>query len=608
MCGICGVWDFRERPVEPDSLLTMMRAMEHRGPDDQGHMVDGAVGLGHVRLSIIDLSSAGHQPMVDREGRYAIVYNGEIYNYIEIKAELEALGHRFQSQTDTEVLLYAFIEWGEQCLHKLNGMFAFVVYDKTERSLFGARDRFGIKPFYYFLTAERFGFASDLSALKRAYDKTPQPNDAAIYDYLMFNRTDHDDTTFFSGIKKLQHGNKFWLSKSGLTIKPWYDLRSRIDRPFASKEEFNETLASAIQLRLRSDVPIGVCLSGGLDSSSIVSFLSGRFGLSDVNTFSAVYDRADSADESVFIDLFRPYLKNMHFAYPTADTLFADLENFLAAHSEPFPTTAIYAQYKVMELARGHVKVTLDGQGADEQLAGYHYFFGHFYKELLQSFRWVLLSREVVAYLRIHKSADALKFLLFLLLPSILKQRAMMGKNNYIHHQFVAAQQGEERVSEQLYAADSLNDALIRHFEFKLEHLLKWEDCNSMWFSIESRIPFLDYRLVEKTLAYPSTQVIENGYTKAIFRKAVEGIVPDAIRLRTDKKGFETPGDRWFRTPQFREFILDILHSASIRSRGYFDAAKLLRAYDRHLKGEINIARDIWKWINLEIWLNQNGR
>ncbi len=320
MCGIAGIVSFNGKNVSNDEIQLMMAQMNHRGPDDKGQFIENNIGLGHLRLSIIDLSSDGHQPMFSDDSRYVIVYNGEIYNYIELRKELSKR-FTFRSKTDTEVLINAYRNWGINCLNHLNGMFAFAIYDRKHKSFFIARDRFGIKPFYYYLDKDRFIFASEIPALLAVLNERPLPDKVSIFDYLMFNRTDHNDSSFFSGVKKLQHGHYLEIIHNKVNIFRWYDLSERIGIPFSSPSEFKETLSSSIKLRLRSDVPIGVCLSGGLDSSSIVSILLNDYNKSELNTFSAVFPNSKTVDESVYINEYQNELRNMHFVKPSGETL-----------------------------------------------------------------------------------------------------------------------------------------------------------------------------------------------------------------------------------------------------------------------------------------------
>lgn len=603
MCGICGQIFFDKRPVAPENIQAMMASMKHRGPDDEGMLVDGSVGLGHIRLSIIDLSMAGHQPMFSEGGRYCLTHNGEVYNYKELRKQLEHK-YRFRSRTDTEVILYSFIEWGPACLDKFNGMFAFVVFDTKTRILFAARDRFGVKPFYYYVDDRQFVFASEQQALLPVIGGI-RPNDKAVFEYLVYNRTDQGDDTFFDKIYKLPKGSYATIEDGTLRIRKWYVLEEHLDRPFQSSDEFYEAFRKSIELRLRSDVPVGVCLSGGLDSSSIVSVLLKEFNKSDVNTFSAVYGKGLKADESAFIDEYRFQLRNMYFIRPTADSLMQDLDAFIQCHGEPVATLGPYAQFKVMQLACEHVKVTLDGQGADEELAGYHYFFGAFYKELLQAGRLFQAVREMKAYFENFRSVMAFKYLGLYMAPSFLKSFLAKQSHNFTTDEFYGSLREHSDIKEDLYNPKTLNQSLLQHFHHKLEHLLKWEDHNSMWFSLESRVPFLDFNIVEGSLSLPRDQIISNATTKVILRKAMQGILPEKIRLRQDKIGFATPWETWFRTDQFKVFVQGLIHSATFRSHGYLNPEKCATAFDLHIKGKIDIAKEIWKWIHLKLWLQK---
>ncbi len=621
MCGICGIIKFDNSTPEAEKIQVMMNVMKHRGPDDEGMFIEENIGLGFVRLSILDLSPLGHQPMFSSDqvisektlrqaqgddGRFVIVYNGEVYNYIELRDELRDRGYDFKSNTDTEVVLNSYIEWGEDCLNKFNGMWAFAIYDREKKGLFCARDRYGIKPFYYYQDNEQFIFASEIPPILSILNKKPTVNNQAVFDYLVFNRTDQTEQTFFNEVKKLQHGHQLTIKNEKLEIKQWYDLRERVKNVdgFKNGEEYRELFSSAVGLRLRSDVPVGVCLSGGLDSSSIVSILLKDYEKKDLNTFSAVYEKGKFGDESEFINEFRSVLKNMFYTTPDALTLKNDLMKFVSAHGEPIPSTSPYAQFKVMELAKDNVVVTLDGQGADESLAGYHYFFGFYFKDILKQFKWFRLFSEILSYIRNHNSLYGVKTFIYFLFPKNIRNKLRANEKGYLTKEFLNSSVYSV-IADELYGSVSLKDALLNHFEYKLEHLLKWEDRNSMYFSLEARVPFLDYRLVEKTLSSSSDFIINKGMTKAILREAMRNILPEKIRLRKDKIGFGTPQDEWFREQIFIELVNDILNSESLRKRNIIDTEKAKQLYQKHLNQEINISKEIWKWINMELWFRR---
>jgi len=606
MCGICGIVNFNFKPIDEPIVKSMMQKIKHRGPNDEGVFINNSIGFGFVRLSIIDLSAAGHQPMHDSSERYTIVFNGEIFNYIELREELKNEGVVFRTKTDTEVLLAMYVRYGAHCLDKLNGMFAFAIFDKVTNQVFAARDRFGVKPFYYYKTETAFYFASEIPALLAVIDNNLEPNYAVISDYLAYNRTDQTTETFFRNIFKLQHGHYLTINDKTVTITKWYDLPSRISKQKGDKNKFKELLIDAVKIRLRSDVPVGVCLSGGLDSSAITSIISNQLNRPDVNTFSAIYSSDNKVDESKFINLYKTELTNMHSVVPTPEMLLDNISHFVNVHAEPIPTTSPFAQYCVMQLAQKNVTVTLDGQGADEQLGGYHYFFGFYFKDLFKHLKWVRLIKELVSYFKIHKSTYAFKTFVFFLLPGGLKSKARVNEMSCLHADFVKKTKStESKIINDLYASKSLHEALLNHFEYKLEHLLKWNDRNSMAFSIESRTPFLDYRLVEYSLSIEPEQIIRNGVTKYILRESMKGVLPEEIRNRQDKIGFATPQDEWFRTEKFKLFISEILESESFRNRKIIDADKALVLYNKHVKGDINISKDIWKWIHLELWFRE---
>jgi asparagine synthase (glutamine-hydrolysing) len=613
MCGICGIIHFDNQPVQEGPIRKMMAKMKHRGPDNEGVFIENNIGLGFVRLSIIDLSPAGNQPMISDDNRFVIVYNGEIFNYIELREQLIFKGYIFRTKTDTEVLLASYKEWGEECLHKFNGMWAFVIYDRVSRSIFASRDRYGIKPFYYFWDNMQLIFASEIPPLLTIIKNKPTVNNQAIFDFLVFNRTDHLNTTFFNGIYKLQHGHKFKLDINSAPLnlieenKKWYDLRKEVSRHsgFSNPGELYQLLTDSIGLRLRSDVPVGVCLSGGIDSSTIVSILVKEFKKNDLNTFSAVYSKGQFGDETEFITEYSSIIKNMFFTSPSAESLNYEMNDFIKAHAEPFPETGVYAQYKVMQLAANNVVVTLDGQGSDELLAGYHYFFGYFFKELLLRGSIYKLVREMNWYVRNYKDFYAFKTFAYFLLPGFLRTYLRASENGYLNKDFIHTYRGKNTIADDLYGSGTLTDALLDHFEYKLEHLLKWEDRNSMRFSLEARVPFLDHRLVEKILSLPSEKVIKNGITKYIFRQAIKGTVPEKILTRKDKIGFGTPQDEWFKTHLWQKKVSELLESDSFRQRGYINSDKAIKSYKDHISGKTDISKEIWKWINLETWFRE---
>lgn len=610
MCGICGILRFDRPGTGEAKIRHMMAAIKHRGPDDEGLYRNEYLDFGFLRLSILDLSQAGHQPFFSDDQRYVMIFNGAIYNYLELKEELKTLGHAFHSTSDTEVLLKSYLEWGEAAFHRFNGMWAVAIYDTLENTLFLSRDRYGIKPLYYAIEGNSFYFASEIPAILAVKKGKTEVKYDVVFDYLVFNRTEQSEHTFFKGILKLQHGHCLKIDLSRKEIprpEKWYDLEVEVSKRqgFQHADEYKKALYDAISVHLRSDVKVGVSLSGGLDSSAIAALILEIQGKEQLESFSAVFDENFACDEKKYIDVFEDKDLHKNFIYPDSEALLHELDEFLSCHAEPTSSTSPFAQFKVMEGASEKVTVMLNGQGADEQLGGYHYFYGFYFKDLLKKFRWGKLIREIYFYLKIHRSLFAIKTFLFFLLPS--KWRTSYKTSEFGHYTpaFLSAYRSEGLISNNLYGSKSLKASFINHFEYKLEHLLKWEDRNSMHFSVEAREPFLDYRLVERTLASDSKMIIHNGETKFILREALKGIIPEKIRKRQDKIGYLTPEDEWFRSEHWQQFIWEILTSPSFAGRGIFDVKKVHALYQKHLDKRIHISREIWKWVNLELWFRK---
>jgi asparagine synthase (glutamine-hydrolysing) len=604
MCGICGIINYDKKPVTESSIRGMMKAMKHRGPDDEGVFMKDNIGLGFVRLSILDLSSAGHQPMFSADGRFVIVFNGEIYNYIELR-EILKQSYTFKSNTDTEVLLAAWMKWGSDCLHLLNGMFAFAILDIVSNIIFAARDRFGIKPFYYLEADNSFVFGSDIPSVLASVRIKAQADESAIFDFLLFNRTNHTEKTFFRGITKLPHGSCMTITGDKAEIKRWYNLRNRIyalgDQRF-NDSDFLEEFKNSINLQLRSDVPVGTCLSGGLDSSAITSMVLLNKKDVDLHSFSAVYQPGQRGDESEYIKEYHQSNLKVHYTCPTEESLLEDMDLFIASQAEPVPSTSIYAEYCVMKIASNYCTVLLNGQGADEMMAGYHYFFGYHFKDLLKEMKWGSLLNEMYCYSKIHLSLTGIKTMGFAFNPRSLRH---FKNHHFIDKRFYNDFYNKENILfDRFYNSKSLKEFLINHFEYKFEHNLLWADKTGMSFSIESRFPFLDHHLVEKTLSVSTGNYIKNGYTKAIMRNALKGILPERIRMRTDKVGFSTPEGDWFNQPGLQNILSDVIFSASFSGRGFFNVdyckqqLELLKKYNKY-----NL--EMWKWLHLELWFRK---
>ncbi len=658
MCGITGIWRLDASHTVPAALVqSMVTTLRHRGPDDEGYLFaqtqtgkcvlyGGAesnpqLGLpalsaldasamynltfGFRRLSILDLSPAGHQPMGTADGCFWIVYNGEIYNYRELRTELETLGYTFRTATDTEVLLHAYHAWGEACLQRFNGMWGFALWDGHRQRLFCARDRFGVKPFYYVWDGTTFAFASEIKALLHLPGLARRPNDGILYDYLRYGRTDHTDETFFQGIRQLPPAYFLTLDAAGNLRRECFwalDLARPVETASddaASVAHFHDLFEDAVRLRLHSDVPVGTCLSGGLDSSSIVC-VANRLLHNDQRaearalgerqkTFSSCYEDA-RFDERLFIEAVLSQTGAVaNYTFPSGEKLLQVLPQLIWHQDEPFGGLSIFAQWCVMELAAAHrVTVLLDGQGGDELLAGYHPCFDYFWGGLLRQGRWTELARELRAY---HRRYDvALPYLALRALRPFapvriqgMARRLERGSGLGIAPDFARAhREGSYEFVER--GVNPLRSYLAQLIRYSIPMLLRFEDRNSMAHSIEARVPFLDYRLVEYAFTLPPQQKIHDATTKVILRRAMQGILPEVLRQRKDKMGFVAPERVWLAN-DLREWAQDLVHSQSFCSRPYFHYAQIRHALADHMAGRRDLSRLGWRWLNLELWLRQ---
>ncbi|MCD4650936.1 MAG: asparagine synthase (glutamine-hydrolyzing) [Candidatus Cloacimonetes bacterium] len=605
MCGIAGLVNLNNAPADETVVNQLLRLMKHRGPDDEGVFVENNICLGHVRLSILDLSSAGHQPMFSTCGRYVLIFNGEIYNYRELRVEL-ASTYEFRTQTDTEVILAAYLHWGKDCLNHFNGMWAFAIYDRQSRTLFAARDRFGIKPFYYYQDEELLLFASEPAALaeilKSIYNKFQGVNRRAVFDYLVSRRTHHTKETFFAGIKRLKQGHILTVSENNVQISCWYKLEEHVNKRALSHQELAETFCSGVELRLRSDVPVGISLSGGMDSGAITGMVVKGLQLSGYQTFSAVYQSGQRGDETEYIELYRDYIDKMHYVSPNCDSFLEDIQRFIETQQEPVPTTSPYADFRVVELASKNITVILSGQGGDEVFAGYDSFYSFYYKELLLQGQWGLLAREFGAYFRQYRDLKPLVNLAYYLSPDRLKNSIKHITKPYVNADFLQEFNADNAAVHHLWGSKSVLNARIRFLEDSFQHYLMWGDRNQMRFSLEGRYPFLDNRLVESALGLPSHQLVRDGIRRYLFKKAVRDVVPPTIIQRKDKMGYETPESEWFRSEAFTNFFTEITESQKFRERGYLSQKEVKRMFTRHSKGEVNASQYIWQVLNNELW------
>ncbi len=611
MCGICGIIDTKNHLNTVDVIQTMMRSIKHRGPDDEGHFIASNIALGHVRLSIIDLSGGGKQPMFSADKDLVVVFNGEIYNYLSLKEELKDK-YVFKTSSDTEVILYAYQEWGEDCLLKFNGMFAFAICDKKKNRLFAARDRFGIKPFYYYSDQNKFIFCSEIKGILSTNILNATLNEEALYDFVVFNRTDHSEYTCFKDIYTLRPGHliDINLEKNEANIKQWYFLPevAESDLEFEKAEgELFDKLLESIRLHLVSDVPVGSALSGGIDSSTIVCLMKELLPKeSQISSFSAVYDTHWEKDETKYINeiVTQKNLKS-HFVHPNAEGLLSEIENIIYFQEEPFASASMYASWKVYEESnRRNIKVLLNGQGADEIFA-YDYMAAFYFKQLFIKFRWIKLLKEIFLF---HKKQYSSKFCLrlfaFLIAPDFLKSRLIRISDRLVNKNFFEKYKSSSNFNKTFFNSDTLNENVRNHLLMKLHHLLRIEDKNSMRFSVEARVPFLENQLVEYALNIPASYKIYNGEIKYILKQTMRKLLPPLIFQRNTKIGFETPMDSWFRTDIFKLEFDKMLSESDQVMQKYLNIDIVKKKWEEHKAGKNN-GRILWKYFYLTKWYKQ---
>jgi asparagine synthase (glutamine-hydrolysing) len=602
VCGLAGI--FCRQGIIKSDVATVERMNDlqiHRGPDDVGVYADDSCVLGHRRLAIIDLSKNGHQPFESDDHRFQLVYNGEIYNYLELRDELRQLGWQFRTKTDTEVLLKGYLQYGEACLSKFNGMFAFGIYDTEQKSLFLARDRMGIKPLYYVNDGSKVYFASEIKAFRAIPLLKPSLNYQSLFDYLVFNRTDVYDETFLNEIKRIPKGCFATVDGSGFRLSRWWDPHDYLNQRATENiqeiiDTIREILASSVNLRMRSDVTVGSCLSGGLDSSILIGILySHNNAGKDYPTFTASFP-GHPLDETGYIHVLNKKYPFKNFrTFPIAAKACDDLRDFVYANDEPTTSATFYSQYAVMRLAKEfRVTVLLDGQGGDESFAGYHYFHGFNLYGLLKRRKPLRFSTELLKNLLRKQDKSAYQTLLFQLLPDAVRKQLLLRTIPYVQAEFFHEYIRRSLVYNEFFDVEGLNHSLVRHFQYKLEHLLRMEDRNSMAFSLEARVPYLDYRLVEYLLGVSEDLKIQRGKTKYLQQKALGHYTIPEILERTDKIGFGTPGEEWMLTKQWRE----------LTRQSYID---LTEAYPEIFKKGIHLPEkgfDRWKINQLSTWKN----
>lgn len=624
MCGILGTYQHQRSEDLYEKIKKGLSSLRHRGPDDEGvvtvNVDEGIYLAGHTRLSIIDLSSLGRQPMVSGSGRFYLSFNGEIYNYKELRSELESLEHRFVSDSDTEVLLKAWEEWGSASLMRFTGMFSFTIFDKQNSTLTCVRDAFGIKPFFYTITGSSFSYASEIPALMEVMDTPPTMNLQKTYDYLIYAEYDRDHETFFNDVYRLMPGEmmtvRFNEGETDVQNEKWWtpSIEERKDISFKdAAEELRERFLHNIRLHLRSDVPLGAALSGGIDSSAVVCAMRHLEPEMPIHTFSYIAGNSH-VNEEKWVDLVNKRTGSIsHKCHVTPEELTRDIQTIIELQGEPFSTTSIYAQFRVFQLAKENgVTVTLDGQGADEMLAGYDGYPELNVESLYQSGKY----RELATFMRSWPDSDGRKskklyrslFKSFLPEESrkkIRRKKHLAVKVGWIHKKWFRDHgvtiNGDSILTDLSSRKRLVMEQLRRELTIdKIPRLLRYEDRNSMYWSVESRVPFLTRDLAEFMLRLPQEYLISNrGVTKHVFREAMRDIVPDAILDRKDKIGFDTPGDRWL--TGLKDEISEIIEP--LQQLPFINSEKAGQFIEETLAGRRSFSWDIWRMICFSGWI-----
>lgn len=606
MCGIAGF-------IGSDRALLerMLDSIVHRGPDGWGAEVDEHASIGMRRLAIVD-PEGGDQPVYGDGGSLALVFNGEIYNAPSLRRELEAKGRRFSTDhSDTEVILRGYEEWGADVVHHLTGMFAFAVWDARSRELFLARDRLGIKPLYWTTAGGRFAFASELKAIFQDPAVPRRPDEGAVARFLLFRVHDNTEDTFFDGVKRLLPGHTMTVRAGAdgrgevvATRRYWEPAvnpefsSSRPDADYA--EEFAALFDRVVDRHLISDVPVGVPLSGGLDSSGVVCTMAAlaRQGTDlhtggRLHTFSALYP-GETIDESEFIhEVERWTGAEPHYAYPQVDEFWDEIMEWVWFQEEPTIASAPYAYYCVYRLAGEHVKVMLSGNGGDELLAGYIPYFRSYLTSAIDQRRWGASMRELVGGFDLYRRYGTEQIrarLPWREKPVPLRDLLAGGHTKHASLDYRPSRNLNERL-----AADVL--------ETSTPNLLRYEDKNSMAFSIEARVPFLDHELVEHIFALPIDQKIKRGWNRFVYRSAMRGRMPEKNRLRRSKIGFTNPETLWARARA--KSIAEVFRSPEFRGRGLFEADRVATEFDRWAGGGPGEWLTFWRILVTELWMQR---
>ena len=625
MCGIAGYID-KSGKYRPEKKLVkkMTDVMIHRGPDAEGQWIDEHIALGHRRLSIIDLDAKSNQPLISHDGKYVITFNGEIYNYIELKRELERKRCVFSTDSDTEVVIEAYRAYGKECINQFNGMWSLALYDIEKQKVILSRDRFGIKPAYTVDNEDVFVFASEIKAVLAAFPEENIPNEACIYRYLSQSvNEDTDEKCFYKNIKifpaahymiyDLQNHTREYKSYWEVNEQLFYEKWIRGKNPIKT---FRKLFESAVELRLRADVEVGACLSGGLDSSAIVGCASKKFER-EMHTFSSIYTDKECNEESYIRKVNERWNTIPHYIKPDdyEENFTKYIEDLTYHHDQPTGGASLYSQYMVMKEVKGKVKVILDGQGADELFAGYIPYYSYYIDDLLSRNTFRAKCKAIKMLVIIKKewpdvigavSTDTIVRLVGLKNSFLfqnekkikdlkVKRSAKMFTDDFM------AKVHDDYQKKEIQCSSNLNTRLCNDVLNKsIPALLHNEDGNSMAFSIESRVPFLDYRIVEFAIALDGKYKIRNQWTKWIIRKACRDYLPKEIVKRKNKMGFPAPFARWLREGSSREELKRIIYEFG--ERNIVPKETIDQLYRAHVNGKADYSDILFRIYNIELW------
>jgi len=616
MCGICGIVNFdRSEPVDPDLVERMTTAMVHRGPDDDGYFVEANAGFGHRRLSIIDLGG-GKQPIFNEDGSILIVFNGEIYNYAELTAKLTGLGHTFQSRSDTEAIVHAYEQYGDACVDHLRGMFAFAIWDRRCKRLLVARDRLGIKPLYFYQCDGFLAFASEIKSLLQIPAVSRVVNPEALEPYLTL-RYVPGPQTMFKGISKLQPGHLLVMDAHGVRIRKYWDLKYRRDEGISSEDylgRFQELFEESVKLRLVAEVPLGVFLSGGLDSSAILAVMSKLRGRERIKTFSVGYEvpstQEDSVNEFEYARLAAKAFGAEHHEFKLTAADFRDsLTDLVWYLDEPLADDSCIPLYFIARLARKHITVVLSGEGADEILAGYGIYkrmlaIEAAYEQFPRLTPWV--ARNLAS---VFPGQVVQRYARWASLPMEERYRGVsMGMPTALRCELLGRQAGQTAADdafrfcfEAVPKKDVLNRMLYADAKIWLpDDLLLKADKMTMANGLELRVPFLDHKLVEFAATLPAHLKLKGSTGKFLLREAMQNVLPKRI-INRSKKGFPVPTESWLRG-DLKDFVHDTLLASNAACRGYMEPRVIERIVGEHERGTENRRQELWTLLVFEVW------